>query len=143
MVFFGQPRDPTHNAQNLKQRPPGKFAVLARLSRAPERSVRWYVSTGAQRKRSQNPKSPGVVEARDGADGSTTIDRWQLGNAGAFGDQRRAGEYRAKRVQPRQLGQAERRFVPVHHAARDHAQDAPRVETDSRAARVPRANRRL
>jgi len=50
--------------------PPGKFGDLARLSRAPERSGGAYVSTGAQRKRSQNPKSPGVVEAQDTGDGS-------------------------------------------------------------------------
>ena len=49
------------HVQNLKERPLGKFAVLARLSRAPERSVGVYVSTGAQRKRSQNPKSAGVL----------------------------------------------------------------------------------
>jgi hypothetical protein len=51
------------HGQNLKARPPGKFGVLARLWRAPERSVLLYVSTGAQPKRSQNPKSPGVFSA--------------------------------------------------------------------------------
>jgi hypothetical protein len=64
--------EPEMHRQNLKERPPGKFGVLATtlrstrrgvLWRAPERSVRWYVSTGAQPKRSQNPKSPGVLNA--------------------------------------------------------------------------------
>ena len=63
------------HAQNLKEHPLGKFADLARLSRALERSVRGYVSTEAQRKRCQNPKSPSVVEARDTADGTGTAEQ--------------------------------------------------------------------
>ena len=43
------------------QLPAREAWVLARLSRGPERSVRGYVSTGPQRKRSQNPGSAGVV----------------------------------------------------------------------------------
>jgi hypothetical protein len=35
--------------------------VLARLSRGPELRSRWYVSTGPERKGSQNPGSVGVV----------------------------------------------------------------------------------
>jgi hypothetical protein len=42
-------------------KPARQVWVLARLSRAPERSVQKYVSTGAQRKRSQDPKSAGVL----------------------------------------------------------------------------------
>jgi len=41
------------------------FGFLARLWGAPERNVLLYMSTGAQPKRSQNPKSPGVSDARD------------------------------------------------------------------------------
>jgi hypothetical protein len=49
------------NRQTLKEHPPAKFGLLARLSRGPKRSVLEYVSIGPQRKRSQNPKSAGVV----------------------------------------------------------------------------------
>src|SRR5690606_20157112 len=53
--------------------------VLARLSRAPERNVRGYLSTGAQRKRSQNPRSAGVLVRQDTGGGRTT---GQLGEGG-------------------------------------------------------------
>jgi hypothetical protein len=46
--------------------PARQVCGLARLSRAPQRSVRLYVSAGAQRKRSQNPESSSVVEVREG-----------------------------------------------------------------------------
>src|SRR5438034_10830994 len=51
--------------QVLEEHPPAKFGVLARLSRGPKRSVLEYVSIGPQRKRSQNPKSAGVVTVKD------------------------------------------------------------------------------
>jgi hypothetical protein len=47
--------------QTLKERPPAKFGFSARLSRGPKRSVLEYESIGPERKRSQNPKSAGVV----------------------------------------------------------------------------------
>src|SRR5260221_4633593 len=47
------------------QSPAWQAWLLARLSRAPERSVLEYVSTGAQRKRSQKPRSPGVLAGCD------------------------------------------------------------------------------
>ena len=47
--------------QTLKEHPPAKFGLLARLSRGPKRSVGCYVSIGPQRKRSPNPKSAGVL----------------------------------------------------------------------------------
>jgi len=59
----------TSHAQTLKVTPSAKFGVLARLSRAPKRSVLCYVSIGAQRKRSQNPKSADVAAAKDTGDG--------------------------------------------------------------------------
>jgi len=43
--------------------------LLARLSRAPERSVLLYVSTGAERKRSQKPRSAGVLTRCDESSG--------------------------------------------------------------------------
>ena len=43
------------------QLPARQAWVLARLSRGPERIVLEYVSTGPERKRSQNPGSAGVV----------------------------------------------------------------------------------
>jgi predicted RND superfamily exporter protein len=51
------------NARRSTAHPPGKFGVLARLSRGPERSVLTYVSTEPQRKRSQDPKSAGVPKS--------------------------------------------------------------------------------
>ena len=47
------------------QLPARQAWLLARLSRGPERSVRRYVSTGPQRKRSQKPGSAGVLTAQD------------------------------------------------------------------------------
>jgi hypothetical protein len=57
------------HAQTLKVTPSAKFGVLARLSRAPKRSVGGYVSIGAQRKRSENPKSADVAAAKNTGDG--------------------------------------------------------------------------
>src|SRR5207244_9490133 len=53
------------SALSITSQPPALQAwVFARLSRGPERSVLEYVSTGPQRKRSQNPKSAGLLAAR-------------------------------------------------------------------------------
>jgi len=60
------PTESTDNSSHV-----GKAArqarLLARLARAPERNIPGYLSTGAQGKRSQQARSPGVVAECDNA----------------------------------------------------------------------------